>query len=289
MSFWAYLLLIAALNCSPADLSRRLPEVAAAAHGHVGVATMLLETGEVASLNANDHFPMQSVYKFPIVMSVLHRIDQKQLRLNQQIRIEAKDFPSSQVHSPIRDKYLRTGATLPLSHLMRAAIVDSDGAASDRLLKIVTPGEVTQYMRELGVNDIMILNTEKEFSEDHTAQYRNWITPTAAVQLLRILHEGRSLSAASRNLLLSWMTATQTGVRRIRAGLPKGTKVADKTGTSGTDDGVTAATNDIAIVTLPNGRHAFIAIFVSDSKEDQAVREGVIAKLARTAWQCWTN
>ncbi|MFL6546627.1 MAG: serine hydrolase, partial [Candidatus Udaeobacter sp.] len=97
------------------------------------------------------------------------------------------------------------------------------------------------------------------------------------------------LSAASRNLLLSWMTATQTGVRRIRAGLPKGTTVADKTGTSGTDDGVTAATNDIAIVTLPNGRHAFVAIFVSDSKEEQVVREGVIAKLARTAWQCWTN
>ena len=83
------------------------------------------------------------------------------------------------------------------------------------------------------------------------------------------------------------MTATQTGIRRSRALLPKDAVVADKTGTSGTVNGVAAATNDIAIVTLPNGRHLLIAVFVSDAKADQGVREGVIAKIVRVTWDCW--
>jgi beta-lactamase class A len=57
-----------------------------------------------------------------------------------------------------------------------------------------------------------------------------------------------------------------------------------KTGTSFTDDGLTHATNDIGIVTLPDGRRLAIAIFVTDSKADEATRESVIARIARAAY-----
>ena len=85
------------------------------------------------------------------------------------------------------------------------------------------------------------------------------------------------------------MTETGTGAHRIKGMLPADAVVAHKTGTSGTAAGVTAATNDVGIVTLPDGRHLAIAVFVSDSTADEAAREGVIAKAARAAWDYFTN
>jgi beta-lactamase class A len=240
-------------------------------------------------MNADAHSPMQSVYKLPITMAVLKRVDEGRLRLDQKIRLEAVDLPPKRIYSPLRDKYPRGGVELALEDLLRAAIVDSDSAASDRLLRLVSAAEVNSYLQSLGISDLVVLNKEKEMAADHQAQYRNWTTPAAAVELLKQLQEGKALSTASRELVLSWMTATQTGIRRSRALLPKGAVVADKTGTSGTLNGVAPATNDIAIVTLPNGKHMLIAVFVSDAKADQVTREAVIAKIVRATWDCWAE
>ena len=76
------------------------------------------------------------------------------------------------------------------------------------------------------------------------------------------------------------MTESKPGQKRLKGLLPAGTAVAHKTGTSGTVKGVTAATNDIGIITLPNGKRLAIAVFVADSPADEATREGVIAKIA---------
>ena len=285
----AKLLLVATLACSPAELTKRLPLIAAPAAGRVGAAVMLVETGETASLNAMQRFPMQSVYKLPIAMAVLKSVDEGRLRLDQKIQLRVGDLTPKQLHSPIREKYPHAGVALTVRELLRAAIVDSDGTASDVLLGQVAPSQVNEFLRQLGVNDLVVLNTEAELSRDQQAQYRNWATPQSALHMLRLLHEGRGLSPASRALLLSWMTETKTGARRIRAKLPPGAIVADKTGTSGTVKGVTAATNDIGLITLPDGRHLAIAVFVSDSTAPQSVREGVIAKIAHAAWDCWTR
>jgi beta-lactamase class A len=80
------------------------------------------------------------------------------------------------------------------------------------------------------------------------------------------------------------MIETKTGANRIKGHLPSGTVVAHKTGTSTTVRGVTAATNDIGIVRLPDGRHLAIAVFVADAKMDLAAREAIIARIARAAW-----
>jgi beta-lactamase class A len=285
----ARLLLAATLACSPEKLTQQLPRLTAPAGGRVGVAMLIVETGETVRWNATERFPMQSVYKMPIAMAVLKAVDEGRLSLDQKIQLRVGDLGAKEIHSPIRDKYPRGGVQLTLRELLRAAIVDSDGVASDMLLGLVTPAQVTQFVRQLGVNDLVVLNTEKELSQDWQAQYHNWTTPDAAVRLLRLLQDGSGLSKDNRALLLGWMTATQTGVRRLRASLPAGTIVADKTGTSGTQKGLTAATNDIGLITLPDGRHLAIAVFVSDSRAQQSVRERVIAKIARASWDCWSK
>ena len=112
---------------------------------------------------------------------------------------------------------------------------------------------------------------------------------SAVVVLLRAFHEGKGLLKSSQALLLQLMTDTTTGSKRIKGLLPDGTVVAHKTGTSSTVNGVTAATNDVGLVTLPNGRHLAIAVFVSDSGANDAVREEVIAKVAKAAWDEWSK
>ncbi len=285
----AKMLLAAVLVCSPAELSKQLPVLAAPAGGTVGVSMMLVETGETVRSHAADHFPMQSVYKLPIAMAVLKRVDKGKLRLDQKVKLSWAQLAPAGLHSPIRDKYPRGGVTLTLRELLQAAIVDSDGTASDLLLTLVPPAQVTQFLNQLGITDLIVLNTEKELAQDKQVQYRNWSTPDAQVQLLSALYQGTALATETRALLLGWMTETQTGTRRLRGSLPAGAVVADKTGTSGTLRGVTAATNDVGLITLPSGHHLAIAVFVSDSKASQVVREGVISSIARAAWDCWSR
>lgn len=277
------------LGLAFAPLSSRIEEIAQGAQGRVGFAATLLETGESFDWHGEDHFPMQSVYKFPIGMAVLRQVDQGRLSLDQKIRVEPGDLVGAGQHSPLRDAHPRAGVDVSLRELLRLAVSESDGSASDVLMRVAGgAGQVAGYLRSLGINGIVVANTEREIGAGHSVQYRNWASPRAAVALLRVLHNGRGLSPSSRALLLAWMTETPTGLNRIKGRLPAGTRVAHKTGTSGTTEGMTAATNDVGLITLPDGRHLAVAVFVSDSRGDLAAREGTIARLSRAAWDHWT-
>src|SRR5437660_2348296 len=105
-----------------------------------------------------------------------------------------------------------------------------------------------------------------------------------ALALLAALQSKRKLSAESQAVLLKLTTESIPGAKRLKGQLPAGTVVAHKTGTGGTRDGITSATNDIGIITLPNGTHLAVAVFVSDSSADEATRESVIARMAKAVW-----
>ncbi len=268
------------------ELRDRIEQISQAARGRVGVTATVLETGESVTLNGNQQFPMQSVYKFPIAMAVLAQVDRGKLKLDQKIRIEASDVLQG---SRILDEKSQ-GMEFSLSELLKYMVSESDGTSCDVLLKLLgEPRVVTEYLRGLGVNDIVVAHTEKELAQGTAVKYRNYATPDAAVVLLRAFHEGKGLSKSSQALLLQLMTETTTGPKRIKGLLPDGTVVAHKTGTSSTVNGVTAATNDVGLVTLPNGRHMAISVFVSDSRANDAVREEVIAKVAKAAWDEWSK
>ncbi|PYS63550.1 MAG: serine hydrolase, partial [Acidobacteria bacterium] len=203
--------------------------------------------------------------------------------------VTKKDFVRAGQNSPIRDEY-PNGTELTVSELLRYAISKSDGTASDVLMRVAGGADAVQsYLGELKINEMVIANTEKEIGQDWETQYRNWSSPEAAVALLRALHERRGLSESGQMLLLKFMIESTPGPKRLKGLLPAGTIIAHKTGTSGTENGITAATNDIGIITLPNGKHLAIAVFVADSAADEASREGVIAKIARAVWDTWSR
>jgi beta-lactamase class A len=234
---------------------------------------------------------MQSVYKLPIAMAVLDQVERRTLTLNQTVTLRAADMAGINFHSPLRDKYPKGGVEVSIRDLIRAAIVDSDGVASDALFALAGGGpRITGYLRGIGVRDIDVVATERQMFVDRTrmVQYRNAASPCAAVQLLKALHDGRGVAPQAREMLIQFMTASVPGPRRLKGQLPPGTPVAHKTGTDGTFGGLTRATNDIGIITLPGGRHLAIAVFVKDSTADEATRERAIAKAARAAFDAWT-
>lgn len=219
----------------------------------------------------------------------MKQVDAGKFKPDEEIEITKADFVATGQRSLIRDQF-PDGTKMPLWHVIEYAIGESDGTASDVLLRVAGgPAEVQKYVDSIGVKDMFIKNTEKEFAKDWNTQYQNSATPAAATALLIELQTGVSLDKERCKLILDFMNESRPGPNRLRGLLPENAYVAHKTGTSGTQNGITAATNDIGIVVLPNGKHMIIAVFVGDSSADEKTRESVIAKIAKAAWDKWGN
>lgn len=273
---------------SEIQLRDRMAQIAPMAQGRVGVTATILETRRSVTFKGSERFPMLSVYKFPVAMAVLAQVDQGKLNLEQKVRIERSDIP---LRSVALDQKAQ-GKEFTIAQLLKYMVSESDNTACDVLLRLIGgPKVVTQYLQALGMKDIVGANTFKELLQNKALQYRNSATPDAIISLLRAFHEGKGLSKSSQELLRRLMTETPTGLKRIKGKLPQGTVVVHKTGTSSTldTDGVAVATNDVGIVTLPNGHHLAIAVFVSDAKADMATREAAIAQISRTVWDEWSK
>ncbi|HEY9849349.1 MAG TPA: serine hydrolase [Leptolyngbyaceae cyanobacterium] len=114
-------------------LGNQIEQISHTAQGRVGVTATVLETGARVTLNGNQQFPMQSVYKFPIGMAVLAQVDRGKLSLDRRVSVKISDFVSNLQHSPIRDKYPQ-GVELSLAELLEYMVSESDGTACDVLL-----------------------------------------------------------------------------------------------------------------------------------------------------------
>jgi len=271
------------------ELQKEIAEISKEAMGNVGVYATLIETGQNASQNADKHIALQSVVKVPIAMAVLKRVEEGTLDLDEKVGVTTDDFVPSNLRSPIRDKN-PNGVELSVRDLIQFAISESDGTASDVLQRLAGGASgVQSYVDSLGINGMHIERTHKEFGEDWNKQYDNWATPIAVVELLKKLSVGEGISAENRELLLGFMTESENPHNRLKGMLPEGTPVAHKTGTGGTLNGVAAATNDVGIITLPNGKHIVIAVLVADSRANRFARASVIAKIALATFDKWSG
>jgi len=278
----------AAAACSPEGLTNTVKSAARPANGKVGVSARVIDSNQTISFHGNKKFPMQSVYKLPISIVTLRRVQEGKLHLYQAVKVEEDDLIPAAGHSPLRDKHPR-GGEFTIEDLLRRAMVDSDGSASDVLLKqIGGTREVRRFLKSEKLKGIRVQHTEAQLVEDTRLQYSDSAKPESMVELLGRLQQGKLLNAENTARLIGWMRESETGKDRIRAKLPPGT-VADKTGSSGTKDGLAPATNDVGIVKLPNGNYFAIAVFVSDSKADAKTRNLVIADIAHEVWSCWAE
>jgi len=283
--------LIQSISCfAQTTLQTQFEQIVKNIKGNVGACALMIETGESISFNGDRTFPMQSVYKFPIAMAILNKVDEGKLSLDEIIKIDKSEYIPKNGHSPIRDKF-PNGTNLSIRNLLKYNIKESDGTACDILLRLLGgTKDAEQYVHKLGITDMAISTTEMVQVANDTIQYQNWATPKAMSQLLKMFYKTGNLSEKSRALLLKYMSVSSPWFdRRIKGLLPQETTVAHKTGTAGTINGLTRATNDAGIITLPNGNHLAISVFISDSYDSQKERELTIAKISRAAFDYYTK
>lgn len=266
-------------------LTQQLQTIAAKVPAVVGVAAVDLSSGRSVSLRGDERFPMGSVFKLPVALEFLRRVDRGEFRLAESVTIPVSAFAPG--FSPIRDRANGKPVTMTYGEILAAMLRDSDNTAADFLLPRCGGGaRVTQRLRELGVRGIRVDRSERQMADDlhatgGVARYavdpRDTATPNAAVQLLRIVERGgEGLSPASHALVLKLMSETGTGPKRIKAGLPPGTRFAHKTGT------MPGTANDIGIVL--DGR-LLIAVFTKGAKGDSIdAQEQAMAEIARAVY-----
>jgi beta-lactamase class A len=270
-------------------LQTEIVQIAKSVKAIVGVSVVEMEDQDSVSYNGNSRMVLQSVMKLPIAMTVLHLADVGKLKLDKTVKLKSSEYLKSA--SALKDKYPDGGIKIPVSELLSFMIVNSDNNACDLLLKTIDgPQTVENYMFSLGVKGISVKTSEADMAANWDVQFLNWAKPVQITRLLELLYQGKALSKANNDLLLSLMTATVTGPNRLKGALPAGTIVAHKTGSSATNAAnLTPATNDAGIITLPNGKHLAIAVFVCNATEDEATREGVIAKIAKASFDYYSK
>ncbi|WP_202986027.1 class A beta-lactamase, subclass A2 [Pedobacter gandavensis] len=267
------------------QLRDQIKQVLAHKKADVGVSVYGIESKDTLSFNGDKHYPMQSVFKFHIAMAVLNQVDKGRFSLSQKIHIKKSDLLPN-TWSPIREAHPNGEVDLPLSEIIKYTVALSDNNGCDILMRLLGgPKPINDYIHSLGVKDVSIKANEEEMHKEWNVQFSNWSTPKAITDLLVKFYTKNLLSKDSFNFLWTTMVETTTGVNRLKGQLPKGTIVGHKTGTSDTNkQGITAAINDMGIVRLPNGKHYAIAVFVCNTKENEATNDKIISDISKLVW-----
>ena len=266
-------------------LKETVTALAGEANATVAVACGL-STGTIdCDVNPDNHPPMQSVFKLPLAITVLHQVEQGRFTLDQPVRFLPSDRILPSVYSPLQTAHPEANVDVPLRDLLQGTVTLSDNVAADILLRLIGgPAVVQAYIESLGVKDFHLVDGEDGLHADQQFQFRNWMSPRAAVTLLLRLVKDSPLNAADTQALFGWMQGAPATAGRIKAGVPAGTVVRHKSGTSDAVLGLAYATNDIALVTLPDGRFLAIAVFLTNSTDDADTRDATIAKIAKASY-----
>ncbi|HEX5724571.1 MAG TPA: class A beta-lactamase [Longimicrobiaceae bacterium] len=289
----------------------------------VGIAAIHLESGERVAVSGDEPFTMMSVYKFPVALAILRKVERGALGLDQPIPVGPLDLRPG--YSPLAERDLGAGGiTVPVRELVRLAVAESDNTAGDLLFRLAGGGDsITAGLRRLGIEGVRVDREEGVLAADYygiawtesraptraevlaarptipaarrreaTARFpldpRDTATPEGMAELLAAFAAGRTLGPEATGLLREIMVGTATGPNRLKALLPPGTVVAHKTGTSGSWEGVSAAVNDVGIVALPGGGSVAVAVFVRNAR-GEAAAERAIARAGHAVYDHWAG
>ncbi|MGI4875963.1 MAG: serine hydrolase, partial [Janthinobacterium lividum] len=136
---------------------------------------------------------------------------------------------------------------------------------------------LTEFIRGVGDTTTRLDRIEPGLNEGLVGDPRNTTTPAAMLGLWQRLLLGPRLSPGSRTILLNYLVGNLTGAAKLRAGLPVGWRVGDKTG-SWSGNGTS---NDVAIAWPPGRAPILIAVYLTGSTLDDAGRSGIIADVGR--------
>lgn len=240
--------------------------------GRIGVAILDTGSGRTWRHRAAERFPLCSTFKVLAAGAMLARVDAGTDDLDAAVPIRADAVVD---YSPVTGT--RIGTDMPLREVCAAALTRSDNTAGNLLLqRIGGPAGLTAFARGLGDGLTRLDRWETDLNAAIPGDPRDTTTPEAMVGNLNTLLLGKRLLPASATQLTGWMHANKTGDAKLRAGLPSGWRVADKTG-----GGANGATADCAAIWPPTGKPFLVAVYIHESTASFDARNAAIADIAR--------
>ena len=254
-------------------LTPKIRRIEAESGGRLGVTCRISGTGEQFGYRENELFPMCSTFKMLAASLVLHRVDGGIEQLDRRVKVPRNAVVES---SPVTKKHI--DGEMTMAEICEAAVTVSDNGAGNLMLESFGgPAQLTAYLRSLGDKVTRLDRIEPELNESLPGDERDTTSPAAMAETVERLTLGDSLSPKSRAQLVEWLVANKTGDERIRAGLPKGWKCGDKTGT-----GERGSTNDAAVIWPASGNPIVMTVYLTGTKEVLAKRNAAIASVSRT-------
>ncbi|KVW90527.1 PEN family class A beta-lactamase, Bcc-type [Burkholderia cepacia] len=268
----------AAAAVAPAAAGQMLAELESSVGGRLGVCAIDTASGRVIEHRADERFPFCSTFKAMLSAAVLAQSVERPALLQQRVTYTRADLVN---YSPVSEKHVGEGMTV--AALCEAAIQYSDNSAANLLMKLLGgPAAVTAYARSIGDDTFRLDRWETELNTALPGDLRDTTTPAAMAASMRVLMVGDALPAAQRAQLVAWMRGNKVGDKRLRAGVPAGWTVGDKTGT-----GDYGTTNDAGVVWLPSRVPIAVAVYYTQTRADARSKDDVIASVARIVVQAF--
>jgi beta-lactamase class A len=235
----------------------QLAQIEVKTGGRLGVYALDTATGASLEQRANERFAMCSTFKWVLAAAVLEKVDRRELQATEELSYGPADLLE---WAPVTREHVERGR-LAIGFLAQAAVTMSDNTAANLLLqRIGGPEAVTAFMRDTGDGVTRLDRYEPSLNENSPGDPRDTTTPRAMAETMQVLLTTERLSLTSRQHLVDWLAGSPTGHKRLRAGLPQGWSVGDKTGT-----GNRGAAGDVAIAWPPGGGGPIVvACYTSD-------------------------
>jgi beta-lactamase class A len=271
-------LALGASACIPPDqspmgrLAAELRIIEAAGGGTLGVELFDTASGLSVGLNQHRRFGHASSFKFSLAALLLQRHAAGLIDADKHVTWSEADMLA---YAPFTRERIATGATL--RELARATQVTSDNPAANILLRALGgPAALTAFWRSIGDEVSRIDRYEPEMNLVPATEFRDTTTPAAMARTVAKIVYGDVLPERERAELKRWMIATETGLRRVRAGLPEGWVAGDKTGTSGLIGPAEYNYIDIGFAEGPKGQPpiTFACYFRARQTEDTMLAGG---------------
>jgi beta-lactamase class A len=251
----------------------RLRAIESTLGGRLGVAAIDTGNGRRVAYRDQERFPMCSTFKVLLAAQVLSRVDMGQEQLDRVIPYSATDLLD---YAPVTRAHVAEGG-MTVDALTTAAVEQSDNTAANLLLATLGgPLGFTRYLRSIGDPVTRLDRIEPTLNSAEPGDDRDTTTPGAMLKDLQVVLLDTALTRASRDRLMSWLAGSITGATKLRAGLPTGWRVGDKTGT-----GAHGSNNDVALTWPPNRAPLVIAAYSVGSSGTPDARDAALAEVAR--------
>lgn len=242
-----------------------------------------LATGREFHRNEKVVFHAASTMKTPVMLGIFEAVSRGELRLDQPVRVKNEftsilDGSRYALEAPEDsdpELYAHIGQELPLRELVRRMITRSSNLATNMVIEFIGAPRVMALMKQIGANDIQVLRGVED-DKAYRAGMNNTTTSYDLMLIMRTLGEQKAISPEASREMIEILSAQEHN-DGIPAGLPKGTKVAHKTGS------ITAIAHDAALV-LPSDRAPFVLIVLTRgfAKGDEA--DAVIREISAAVW-----